>query len=549
MTRDAVELPELPEYRDNPFINRLPPVLSIADALRTLTNLPTHSDEERHYPAHLRCHCLQRLGRYFVPLERHLQLEARLSALIRQGYVGRNPNTTDYLHRLHNDHERVLQKNLFASVHPVESTASGFALIGCSGIGKTKSVERVLHLYPKIIHHQEPFSLQQVVWLKLECPHKGSAKQLCISFFHEVDKLLGTRFQARYGSSRLSIDEMVVRMAEVADRHALGILVIDEIQHLMRAPGAGRDDLLNFLVALVNTIGIPVMIVGTPAALPLLQGAFRQARRASGLGSLIWERHANDATWNHFIERMWRYQWTREPTPLTDDLRRVLYEESQGIVDLVVKLYMLAQLQAIQLNAVTGRDKGERMTAGLFKHVASDAFRLLAPMITALKRNDRAALEHYDDLQPLDDYVFQAFQAATIRLSAMPASATAMPPEKPPTPPVEDGSDAILASLQGVGLARDIAEVLLIQAKAENPGLSPLDLVATVIGKLRERGPEAKPVKSRRNRETKSVVSALPADPADIRTIVSAATTDDTTAYDALLAAGVIKPPLLDVAV
>ncbi|WP_448208571.1 ATP-binding protein [Azospirillum sp. sgz302134] len=548
MAEDDADLPELPEYRDNSFINRLPPVMSIAEALRNLTRLPIHSDEERQYPAHLRCHCLQRLGRYFVPLERHLQLEVRLSALIRQGYVGRNPNTTDYLHRLHNDHERVLKKDLSAVIHPVETTASGFALIGCSGIGKSKSVERILQLYPKLIHHQEPFSLEQVVWLKLECPHKGSVKQLCISFFHEMDKLLRTRNEARYGSSRLSIDTMVVHMAEVADRHALGLLVIDEIQHLMRAPGAGRDDLLNFLVALVNTIGIPVMIIGTPAAMPLLQGAFRQARRASGLGSLIWERHANDATWNHFIDRMWRYQWTREPTPLTDELRHVLYEESQGIVDLVVKLYMLAQLQVIQLNALTGRDKGEQLTVGLFKHVAGDAFRLLAPMITALKRNDRAALEKYDDLQPLDDYVFQAFQTAMVRLSPTPAKEAATPVEPTSASPNQDGTDAVLASLEGLGLARDVAQVLLAQVKAENPNLNPLDLVATIASKLRERGPEVKPVKPRKSRD-KAIVPVRAVDPADLRIIVSTGTTSGAPAYEALLASGAIKPPLRDIAV
>lgn len=544
MMQDA-ELPELPEYRDNPFISRLPPILSVPDALRMLTQLPAHNEAERQYPAHLRSHCVQRLGRCFAPLERHLSLEVRLSALIRQGYVGRNPNTTDYLHRLHNDHERVLKKDLSATLHPVEITASGFALIGCSGIGKTRSVERILHLYPKIIHHQEPFSLEQVVWLRLECPHKGSVKQLCISFFHQIDSLLHTRYQARYGSNRLSIDTMVVHMAEIADRHALGLLVIDEIQHLMQAPGAGRDDLLNFLVALVNSIGIPVMLIGTPAALPLLQGAFRQARRASGLGSLIWERHADDATWNHFIDRMWRYQWTREPTPLIDELRRVLYEESQGIVDLVVKLYMLAQLHAIQLSTVTGRGSSERLTVGLFKHVAGEAFRLLAPMITALKRNDRAALENYDDLKPLDDYVFQAFQAAMIRLA--PASARPEPPPTATEPPTEDGADAVLTSLEGLGLARDIAQLLLAQAKAENPGLSPLDLVATIIGKLHERGPEVKPEKTRRNRE-KTAAPARSADPADLRLIVTTAA-PTTTPYEALLAAGAVKPPLRDIAV
>ncbi len=57
----------------------------------------------------------------------------------------------------------------------MESTASGFALVGVSGIGKTRSVQRILRLYPQVIHHSEPFSLDQVAWLRLECPHKGTA--------------------------------------------------------------------------------------------------------------------------------------------------------------------------------------------------------------------------------------------------------------------------------------------------------------------------------------------------------------------------------------
>ena len=311
MTNDPV----LPEYRDNPFIARLPPLLPVADALAALTDLPFHLEAERRYTAHLRCHCIQRLARYFDPLSRHLALEQRIGTLIRQGYVGRNPNTTDYLHRLHNDYERVRRRDLGGKIHPVETTASGFALIGCSGIGKSRKVDRILRLYPQTVEHADPLALVQVPWLKLDCPHKGSAKQLCISFFHEVDRLLGTRFQARHGSGRIALDEMVVHMAEIADRHALGLLVIDEIQHLMQAPGTGRDDLLNFLVTLINRIGLPVMIVGTPAALPLLQGAFRQARRASGVGSAVWERMAEGGDRDAFVSRMWSLQWTKEELP------------------------------------------------------------------------------------------------------------------------------------------------------------------------------------------------------------------------------------------
>lgn len=79
--------PMLPEYANNPFIARLPPLMSQQEALATLTDLPAYSIAERRYPAHLRCHCIQRLARYFDPMNRHLTLEHRISALIRQGYI------------------------------------------------------------------------------------------------------------------------------------------------------------------------------------------------------------------------------------------------------------------------------------------------------------------------------------------------------------------------------------------------------------------------------------------------------------------------------
>ncbi|MDD2869927.1 hypothetical protein [Neomegalonema sp.] len=100
----------LPEYAANPFIARLPPPLSVEAALAALTDLPSFNAEERLYPAHLRAHCIQRLGQYFEPLIRHLTLEQRIGLLIRQGYLGRNPMTTDYIHRLRNNHERIMQR-------------------------------------------------------------------------------------------------------------------------------------------------------------------------------------------------------------------------------------------------------------------------------------------------------------------------------------------------------------------------------------------------------------------------------------------------------
>jgi hypothetical protein len=531
------DLDALPEYRDNPFIARLPPLLSESESWQALADPPIHREEERQYAPHLRAHCILRLTRYFEPLTQHLQLQEAFSTTLRQGYISRNPLTTDYIHRLQDGYDRVVQRDLSAGRHRVRSTATSFALVGCSGVGKSTAIERLLELYPQIITHEAPFSLQQIVWLKLDCPYLGSPKQLCISFFKAVDDLLGTNYLAKHGDTRISIDAMMVQMAHVANLHAVGTLIIDEIQHLRQAKSTGADAMLNFLVTLVNTIGIPVIIIGTLGALPLLQGDFRQARRASGHGSLIWERMEPGPAWDHFIDRMWQYQWSRVATPLTGELRDVLYDESQGILDIVITLFMLTQLRVLQLGVT--RKRPELIDAGLLRHVAGESLRMIQPMIDALKRNDRVAIARYDDIRPLQDHVRQAFSDALVRLA--PDRPTQVPA---PAPAESSGTpDPILGALAGLGLAPDIAGVLLAEARAASPGASPLELVAGISDKLRQRGPEVQPVKPRRATKTKPAAAAD-----DLRSIVAAGKAAGRSGYQALVEAGAVKPPLRDFA-
>ncbi len=257
------DLPLLPEYRDNPFINRLPPQMSMRKALAFLDDPPTFLPEERRYPAHERMQCLYRLRRCFVPLEHHLRLESAFSALLRQGYVNRNPTTTDYIRRLRDGYKRIEARDLQAGTNPVRSSAEGFALLGASGTGKSTGIGRILEYYPQVIEHSRTFSLQQMTWLKVDCPHQGSPKQLCLSFFQQMDLALGTDYLNRCGKSRNSLDLMMTQMAQISNLHALGVLIVDEIQHLTLAKGVGPEALLNFLVTLINTIGIPVVLIGT----------------------------------------------------------------------------------------------------------------------------------------------------------------------------------------------------------------------------------------------------------------------------------------------
>lgn len=61
-------------------------------------------------------------------------------------------------------------------------------------------------------------------------------------------------------------------------------------------------------------------------------------------------------------------QWSREESPLTGEICEVLYDESQGIIDVVIKLYVLAQFRLISFASF--RPGPERIDAELLRWTA-----------------------------------------------------------------------------------------------------------------------------------------------------------------------------------
>lgn len=383
----------IPGYQNNPLIEALPSILTTEETISLLRYEPEHDESVRQLPTELRLHLLHDALRFFKPLPVHVELEQRLSRLIRAGYQGRNPLVRGFRHQMDVSLKREIQAYQ-------QTRSQGFTLLGMSGVGKTTGLESVLSLYPQIVVHrlyqEQPFSHLQVVWLKLDCPHDGSIRGLCLNFFQAIDGLLDTRYYRYHArNGRATTDEMLPAMARVSAMHSLGVLVLDEIQHLSEARSGGAARMLNFFVHLVNTIGMPVVLVGTPKAQAVLRGEFRQARRGAGQGDLVWNRMEQGPIWDLFVEALWRYQFTHLKTDLTAELSQVLHDETQGITDLAVKVYMLAQIRAM----TTGR---ERVTAMLIHSVVSDSLRLAQPMLQALRSGDRMKLAQFEDIQPLD---------------------------------------------------------------------------------------------------------------------------------------------------
>ena len=428
--------PGIPDYRGNPFIEALPPIMTEEEAGAALARFPSYEEEHRQAPDQLRFHLIQCGMRFFAPLPVHLDLERRFSCLIRGGYVGRNPAAAGFWRGVREAANAIDAD--WQAPNGLWSTAAGFNIVGISGVGKSTAIASVLDLYDQVIHHGHyrgrNLTLAQMVWLKLDCPYDGSPRGLCINFFQAVDNVLGTRYRRDFAGGRRTVDEMLPDMANVAAAHGLGVLVVDEIQRLSAAKSGGVPKMLNFFVQLVNTIGVPVVLVGTYRAIEVLTGQFSQIRRGTGQGDLVWDRMEEDEIWDLFVGTLWEYQYTREPTPLTEELSHTLYDQSQGITDFAVKLYMLAQVRAI--TAKEKENGRERIMPKTIKSVAKDSLRLAVPVLDALRRRDLRALRKIDDVHPID---FDAFLRSAVKAQVV-GKLRGLP--RRPTPGDESGDTA-----------------------------------------------------------------------------------------------------------
>ena len=375
---------------NNPLIEALPRILTEIEFFTLVTDLPRFDQTILKANPQQRVAQIDQCMRLTVPMTSHLFLKQRFDRVIRDGYGNRNP--------IKNINHNGLQEKLnlakeltgYALTKKIAPTSPGFSIIGIGGVGKTHGLDTVMQTYPQVIVHKDFLDNQgnihhlqrtQIVHLKITCPPDGSLKALCNTFFNAVDLLLGTHYYEDYGTKNnkyRSAAEMVPHMASTAALFSLGVLVIDEIQYLSKQKSGGVELMLHFFSYLMDEIQLPVILVGTPKADDILNGAFWQMRRNAGQGHFEWRRltrsdeRDNKCEWERFLTAVWTYQYCTIPIELVDDLvpkdlSDVLYLESQGIVDFALKLFRLAQERAIN-------DQTETLSATLITDIAKDLF-------------------------------------------------------------------------------------------------------------------------------------------------------------------------------
>lgn len=342
---------------------------------------------------------------FFTTTKRHYALFETIDLLIRQGYVLRNPMTPERAEYLRSVYERqqsgekVLDATFEEEVHE-QLTAS---LIGTSGMGKTRTVARILSFYPQLLEHDRRYMggpILQIVYLHVECPHDGSVVALCRKLLDEIDRLTGNEYQKKFRiTDRTTLETLKSTLVHVLAVHYVGIIVIDEIQNLTSSRKT-REDLFNFIVSLSNSLNVPLLFVGTPKIYGFLTSNMRTARRFGTRGFISWKPlEKGSREWQAMTTELWKYNLLQDDADaMPEEIEDKLFERSFGIVEVLLKLYILTQNRILLLSARKDASTTRKMTPEAIDYIFKEFFSNLEPILKKLHKGDMDALRKLEDI-------------------------------------------------------------------------------------------------------------------------------------------------------
>lgn len=454
---DAIYRDELnPSYAGNPYIEALPALPDDKALAKALMHLPAFDPQERLMDASYRIQRLDTLRHVLVALPRVVRLARAMLKMLVTGYGPRRPysaannKTVQELYALQ-------QSGKFTSVRETELAAQhSMSLIGASGCGKSFTLRHIAGMLPKAIYH-EKLGKWQLPFIFLEMSYDGeSVHTMASGLFKEYDRLLpdGRLTELYMERKGMNAEQRLAKALSIAHELGVGQIIVDEgqnqrtigndpVRRLRKSASVNavknETPLTKLLITASNTSHIPMVFSGTLEMQNTMGGRFTIARRMSGRGSAVWEpldRYACDAngkqTTSEFevlLRALFRYQWMRQPIEFSPEWADVFHEQTQGIPDIVVKLFESAQEAAI----ASGK---ETLTPELVAAVFKKEFVTTAFGIKALADMDETMLDAVPDLFKADSGVREAKAGTTEQFPAPNAVGARKVASAPPRPRV-----------------------------------------------------------------------------------------------------------------
>ena len=392
------------EYADNILIDACGDVPSEEILAQELSNFPQVPTGLSGIPSHIRLHQMGVLHDLHVPTREGIRIATTIDFLIRQSYALRDPKAPYVWRHLYDQSSSLNTRPLMGAV------------FGVSGCGKTKAIERTLSRYKQVFVHENfpglvgPFS--QLLWLKIDVPGSGKAKDLAEQLMLAFDQALRQPyFSSQFQSSSRSGTSMLHAWLKKAQSQFLGVLVLDEVQNLFKLATAAQrkkhssledrpslrvveDSTLRFILTLANTSGIAIFIAGSPDGLDAFSTRFSTTQRISATGFHLMKpiKSTEDPYYRKFfIPILHRYQWLDIKLPLDDELLSQLFHLSAGIPRIISTIWFVAQRYALEKRSKTISIADLNLAMSMYMPQ-------IIPAIEALRSNDPRKLYLYEDI-------------------------------------------------------------------------------------------------------------------------------------------------------
>jgi hypothetical protein len=530
-----------PDFKNNVLINWAPPLSREAIGEVMCASI-AYSENERTHDFEQRIQYVLRLNRYFAPLDSQVDFGFLLWSLVCSSYALRNPDRETTSGSFTEFMESIAAGAVAPTEH-AEFLDSPWAclLIGTPGTGKSSTPNAVfLRLFPGVFRHKLKGDLYQLGYVRVQAPKSGSALAIASDIYHELyEAAQQTGLPMPYaGRTRpRTIPEFIRAISVLAIKLNVGLIVVDEIQHMCSARGQLDEEAMKFLTGLLSKVKVPMLLIGTWEAFPLLTSEARISRRGTSPGCTFFRRMAFGDDFKAFVRLLWTYQWTASPVALTDKMLAVFYEHTQGIPDLIVKLYAICQIEAIF--------EDDRFDHDFVEKVATEHMPLMAPAIRLLRDGVREDDERLWDLEPQDIEKYLVDYAASVLLAGAKRRGRRL--KSAPGKAQAQARAAVAAALTATGAVTPAtAEVLAQKAVEANPSKTPVEQVRSVLNASVPKGPRpTRSVKERAKQEMHAKFEALDDD--DLRKIAYQAHAESKSIADAFFASGDLCTLLEDV--
>lgn len=313
------------------------PAMMFGEELRLkMQRLPEYKDEFRQMEPGKRLLKLMDLYQLFYPQTMATEIYSQLYMMTVLSM--KKKGTREAVQQLNANYQASRDEDYYGII----TGASSASIVGESGVGKTSCIQRTVDLLGPVIHTNQP--LQHVIpALVVQCPFDANYKQLLLTILARLDEALGSNYYAKTQRSAYNAQQILMLVASLCLHH-IGVLIIDEVQALMEGGVVSGNRLYRMILQLINSSGISVVFAGTNECLDFFQQNLQISRRMAGLRYQNLE-YGKD--FRELTETMFRYQYTRQKTELTEGLLSWLYEHTAGNVGNLQFIFASAQQIAI----------------------------------------------------------------------------------------------------------------------------------------------------------------------------------------------------------